>query len=100
MNDATIERVIEEMRAMLDDASDLLSATATAVDWRVARARAKVKRSATKARRTLERSRRRTARHMRTKGRDADRYVRENPWPVIGLAAGIGLAIGYLLGRR
>ena len=30
----------------------------------------------------------------------ADDYVRDNPWHAIGFAAGIGLAVGFLLARR
>lgn len=34
-------------------------------------------------------------------GHDADGYVRENPWLVMGVAAGVGLLIGFLMrGRR
>jgi ElaB/YqjD/DUF883 family membrane-anchored ribosome-binding protein len=29
-----------------------------------------------------------------------DAYVRANPWPAVGIAAGIGLLIGLLLRRR
>ena len=32
-------------------------------------------------------------------GQNADGYVRENPWVAIGVAAGVGAAIGFLLGR-
>jgi ElaB/YqjD/DUF883 family membrane-anchored ribosome-binding protein len=32
--------------------------------------------------------------------RTTDTYVRENPWQAVGLAAGIGLVIGLLIGRR
>jgi ElaB/YqjD/DUF883 family membrane-anchored ribosome-binding protein len=27
-------------------------------------------------------------------------YVHENPWPSIGVAAGVGFLVGLLLGRR
>ena len=30
----------------------------------------------------------------------ADGYVHENPWKSIGVAAGVGLLIGMLIGRR
>lgn len=30
----------------------------------------------------------------------ADDYVRENPWRNLGVAAGVGLLIGLLIGRR
>ena len=29
-----------------------------------------------------------------------DDYVHENPWAVIGVSAGVGLIVGYLLARR
>lgn len=29
----------------------------------------------------------------------AERYVHDNPWQAMGIAAGIGLVIGVLLGR-
>jgi ElaB/YqjD/DUF883 family membrane-anchored ribosome-binding protein len=27
-------------------------------------------------------------------------YVHDNPWPSIGVAAGVGLLVGLLIGRR
>ncbi len=30
----------------------------------------------------------------------ADEYVRTNPWQAVGVAAGVGLLVGLLLGRR
>ena len=36
----------------------------------------------------------------RDAARDTDRYVRDNPWQSIGIAAGVGLLLGLLLGRR
>lgn len=32
--------------------------------------------------------------------RQADDYVRTNPWQAVGIAAGVGLVIGLLLKRR
>jgi len=33
-------------------------------------------------------------------GRDADRYVHHKPWQALGAVLGIGLFLGYLLGRH
>jgi ElaB/YqjD/DUF883 family membrane-anchored ribosome-binding protein len=30
----------------------------------------------------------------------AEDYVRDNPWQAVGIAAGLGLLIGLLIGRR
>ena len=32
--------------------------------------------------------------------RSTDEYVHEHPWKAVGVAAGIGLIIGLLIGRR
>jgi ElaB/YqjD/DUF883 family membrane-anchored ribosome-binding protein len=32
--------------------------------------------------------------------RTTDSYVRDNPWQAVGIAAGLGLVIGLLIGRR
>ena len=32
--------------------------------------------------------------------RATDDYVRDNPWHAVGIAAGVGLVIGMLIGRR
>ena len=32
--------------------------------------------------------------------RATDEYVHENPWKAVGIAAGVGLVVGLLIGRR
>jgi ElaB/YqjD/DUF883 family membrane-anchored ribosome-binding protein len=32
--------------------------------------------------------------------RVTDEYVHENPWKAVGIAAGVGLIVGLLIGRR
>ena len=32
--------------------------------------------------------------------RDADAYVHENPWTAVGIAAGVGLIVGLMIGNR
>jgi ElaB/YqjD/DUF883 family membrane-anchored ribosome-binding protein len=36
----------------------------------------------------------------RAVGRQVDGYVRENPWIIIGAAAGVGLLLGLVIRRR
>jgi len=40
------------------------------------------------------------AERTRDVGLRADKYVRANPWMVIGIAAGVGLLAGLMLRRR
>jgi ElaB/YqjD/DUF883 family membrane-anchored ribosome-binding protein len=32
--------------------------------------------------------------------RATDEYVHDNPWQALGVAAGVGFLLGYLIGRR
>jgi len=36
----------------------------------------------------------------RAAARATDDYVHDNPWRAVGVAAGVGLVIGLLIGRR
>jgi ElaB/YqjD/DUF883 family membrane-anchored ribosome-binding protein len=36
----------------------------------------------------------------RDAAKDADRYVRDNPWQAIGVSACIGAIVGMLISRR
>jgi len=37
---------------------------------------------------------------MKDVGMDIDEQVRNNPWATAGIAAGVGLLLGLLIGRR
>ena len=36
----------------------------------------------------------------RAAAKGTDAYVRENPWPMMGACAALGIAVGYALARR
>ncbi len=40
------------------------------------------------------------AAHTREAAHKTDDYVREEPWKAVGIAAALGIIIGFLLGRR
>jgi ElaB/YqjD/DUF883 family membrane-anchored ribosome-binding protein len=37
---------------------------------------------------------------LRDLSRDADNFVRDNPWQALGAVALVGMTVGYLLARR
>lgn len=82
-------KIIEELRAAFADAEELLRATAGEAGPRVQEARERAEQSLRNARA-----------HLEGAGRDLDAMVRENPWAAVGVAAGIGLIAGLLLGRK
>lgn len=96
----TKDKLYRDMQAVVDDAEALLAATANQAGEKVqeVRARAKESLSAAKARlATIEKS---TMHRARAAVDGSNEYVHENPWTAIGVAAGAGLLIGFLLSRR
>ena len=81
--------MMDELRAALADAEELLRATAGEAGPRVQEVRERAEASLRSAREQLEGA-----------GRDLDAQVREHPWAAVGIAAGIGLIAGILLSRK
>jgi ElaB/YqjD/DUF883 family membrane-anchored ribosome-binding protein len=89
MGDMTTDKLMHELKAVVSDAEELLKATAGQGGEQLARIRARAEESV------------RTARtRMKDAGVQVDEQVRENPWTAIGIAAGVGLVLGILLGRK
>jgi ElaB/YqjD/DUF883 family membrane-anchored ribosome-binding protein len=82
-------RMLDDLRALIADAEELWRATADQNGPRVQEARERAEESLRNARERLEGA-----------GRELDARVREHPWAAVGVAAGLGLVIGILLGRK
>jgi ElaB/YqjD/DUF883 family membrane-anchored ribosome-binding protein len=83
------ENLMDDLRAMIADAEELLRATADQAGPRIEEVRARAEESL------------RTAReHLKGAGTELDSKVRENPWAAVGIAAAIGLVAGILLSRK
>lgn len=81
--------LMDDLRAVMADAEELLRATAGEAGPKVQEARAR-------AEETLRNARD----HMEGAGRQLDAQVREHPWAAVGVAAGLGLLVGVILARK
>jgi ElaB/YqjD/DUF883 family membrane-anchored ribosome-binding protein len=99
-SDVTKEQLIADFKVVLSDAEALIKATANQGGEALATVRAKAQESLAIAREKLSDAQ--AALLVRTKAaaQATDVYVHENPWQAIGVAAGLGLLIGFLMGRR
>jgi ElaB/YqjD/DUF883 family membrane-anchored ribosome-binding protein len=103
MNDLTEaqrDRLMADLRVVVADAEELLrlgaeQTGAAASEWR-ARVEARIA-DAKAAMRDLQDS---AIARAKAAGQAADNFVHENPWKAIGVAAGVGLLVGLLIGRR
>ncbi len=100
MNNVSTEKLMQDMRAVVIDAEELLKATAAQTGERVEKVRSKVEDSLKVARARLQQAGAGIDAQAREAMREVDEQVRANPWTTAGIAAGIGLLVGLLVGRR
>lgn len=101
-SDVSIEGLLEDLQAVIADAESLLRATAHQAGEKVQEAREQAEATILAARKRLLRLKKTALKRGTELVEDTDEYVHENPWRVIGIAAGAGLLIGLLcsLNRR
>jgi ElaB/YqjD/DUF883 family membrane-anchored ribosome-binding protein len=100
MTEVTVERLMEDLKAVAASAEALLAATASDASERVRDARKRASESLDKARARIDGLEEEIKDRATAAAREVDRYVHENPWPAIAAAAGIGALLGIVLGRR
>ena len=100
MNNVSTEKLMSDMRTVIVDAEDLLKATAAQTGERVEKVRAKAEESLRAARERLEDAGYRVETRVREAAADVNDQVHAHPWSTAGVAAGVGLLLGILIGRR
>lgn len=100
VRDVTKEQLIADFKVVIADAEALLKATANQGGEAVANLRAKTEASLAAAKVKMEDAQEALVEKTREAARAADDYVHDKPWHAVGVAAGIGLVIGLLIGRR
>ena len=94
------DKLVQDFRAVVADAEELLRATASQAGEKVAVARERIQDSLHQAKVKLAEAEDIIVQKSRQAARATDDYVHENPWQAVGVAAGVGLVIGLLIGRR
>ena len=100
MQHVSTEKLMQDLRLVVEDAEALLKATAGEADEKIAQARQRAEESLRQARRRLQEMGEDVEAQVSDSARAADEYVQDNPWQSIGVAAGIAFLVGYLIGRR
>ncbi len=96
----TRDRLIDDLRLVIQDAEDLLRSTGQQVDEGYRLARAKFESTLSSARGGLSTLEERVAASARDALDTTDDYVQAHPWQSVGVGALAGLVIGLWLGRR
>lgn len=93
-------QLINEFKAVITDAEGLLKATANTSGEKIAEVRSKAEKSLSIAKAKLADAQDEMLARTKAAAKVTDVYVHENPWRSIGVAAGVGVVIGLLIGRR
>jgi ElaB/YqjD/DUF883 family membrane-anchored ribosome-binding protein len=101
-NEASInrEKLLQDFKIIVADAEELLRATASVAGEKAAVARERIEDSLHRAKVKLAEAEDVVLNSTRQAARVTDEYVREYPWRAVGIAAGVGLFLGLLIGRR
>lgn len=99
-DEAAKEQLIADFRVVVADAEALLKATANQGGEKLAEVRAKAEESLKVAKARMEEAQAALLVKTKAAAKATDAYVHNNPWQAIGAAAGVGVVIGLLIGRR
>lgn len=98
--DVTTEKLMQDLKTVVGDAEELLKATAAQSGEQIGRIRARAEDSLRTARARMKDVTQVAEAQAREVAGEVDRRVREQPWTAIGVAAGLGLLMGMILGRK
>jgi ElaB/YqjD/DUF883 family membrane-anchored ribosome-binding protein len=83
------DKLMQDLRAVVTDAEQLLRATAGQSEEEIAKLRARAEESLRAAQASLKQA-----------GAELDEHVRSHPWAAVGIAAGLGVLLGLLISRK
>jgi ElaB/YqjD/DUF883 family membrane-anchored ribosome-binding protein len=89
-----------DVRSVIADSEELLKATAGQAGEKINAARARAAESIEAAKTQLAELEQAVVDKAKAAAKATDAYVHENPWPAIGMAAGVGFILGLLVRRR
>ena len=94
------EQLVSDIKAVISEAEEMLTATADQAGEKIANLRVRIQARLRDAKARLADAEEVLMAKTKAAARATDEYVHESPWTAIGIAAGAGLLIGLLIGRR
>jgi ElaB/YqjD/DUF883 family membrane-anchored ribosome-binding protein len=89
-----------DFQDVVTDAQQLLETMGTEGGAKVIELKKRVQASIDAARKQLGELQVSVTEGARAAAKTTDQYVRDNPWTAIGIGAGVGLLVGFLIARR
>ena len=100
MTPANKEKLVADLRIVIADAEEILRATAGAAGEKVAEMREKIEVRLRDAKLRMADAEAVLVDKAKAAATATDDFVHDHPWKAVGIAAGAGLLLGVLIGRR
>ncbi|MBC7610783.1 MAG: DUF883 domain-containing protein [Polaromonas sp.] len=94
------EQLVSDIKSVISEAEEMLGATADQAGEKIANLRARIQERLRDAKARLADAEELLVAKTKAAARVTDDYVHESPWTAVGIAAGVGLLVGLLIGRR
>ena len=94
------EQLVSDIKSVISEAEEMLGATADQAGEKIANLRARIQERLRDAKVRLADAEELLVEKTKAAARATDDYVHESPWTAVGIAAGVGLLVGLLIGRR
>ena len=100
MEQVTTDKLMHDLRVVVEDAEALLAITAGQTGEKIEALRARAKESLGAARERMKAAGAQLGDRAKAAAKTTDDYVHTNPWTAIAIAAGLGFVLGSLTNRR
>ena len=103
MNETTAaqrDKLMQDLRVVIRDAETLMKTTGEQLGDGATEWRERTGNRVADLRRQLSQLQMQTTERVAAAGRNANEFVKGNPWTAVGVASGIGLLAGYLMNNR
>ena len=94
------QKLVSDMKVVVSDAEEILRATAGVAGERMVDLRARIGERLRDAKLRLADAEAAVVDRTKAAARATDDFVNDNPWQAVGIAAGVGLLLGIIIGRR
>ena len=94
------QKLIADYKVLVSDAEELIRATASQSTEKIAEARNRLQQALHDLKPRLANAEAVLKDKAQAAAHAADEYVHDNPWVSMGVAAGVGVVVGLLIGRR
>lgn len=102
-NSATVdsqEQLVSDIKSVISEAEEMLGVTADQAGEKIANLRGRVEARLRDAKLRLIEAEALLVAKTKAAAQATDEYVHESPWTAVGIAAGVGVLVGLIIGRR